>query len=175
MCCYCSLSGFSDGKYSAKHCCPMFGLCVVRDWLLGVALGCATILLILGRIFSGLDLLGTSGKTVGRTGRNSAAAPPQLRLATPLERLPTDLPTRLSVIPRKQGPAARPCQSAGRFRLGFTVVVASGNLFHWLFRNQPGSPPAAVIFRTDVSPGRPLRRPASTVASMVHRVHRAAD
>ncbi len=61
----------------------MFGFCGLRDWLLGTALGCATILLILGRIFSGLDLLGTSGKTVGRTDRNSAEAPAHRFAYTP--------------------------------------------------------------------------------------------
>ena len=79
MCCHCSRSGFSDGKCSAKHCSPMAGLCGLRDWLLGAALGCATIFLILGRIFSGLNLLGTSGKTVGRTDRNSASTSPLFR------------------------------------------------------------------------------------------------
>lgn len=114
----------------------MFGLFGLRDWLLGAARGCATILLIFCRIFSGLDLFGTSGKAVGRTDRNSAAAPSQIRLATPLERLTTELPTRPRHSP-KATPRRSPSPPAGCFRPEIVVVVASGKLFDWLVRNQP--------------------------------------
>jgi hypothetical protein len=84
----------------------MLGRCGLGDWLLGAALGWATILLILGRIFSGFDLLRHFWqewwKNRPQLRCRSVTAPPGNSAGAPAHRV-AYTPT---VIPRKQRLAA---------------------------------------------------------------------
>jgi len=123
-----------------------FGLFVVHDWSLGTALRCANIPALLSHFLVVWICFGTSGKNVGRTDRNSSAAPSQLRLATPLERLPTDLPKRPSVIPRKQrlaAPRAHRLGDSGQ-KLSSWLQAGSSSI-GWSGTNRIASCPCCLI------------------------------